>query len=682
MKAGDWIADSRMNLLVDYYTEVSFRPYGSGSTRANTLPWLKKLKLGYICIYAKGHSGYTTWHSSLDTAHAQLAKDMPAFFRKITREADTKLVLYYSGLLDGVAGERHPDWRMHNLDGSDRRLFDDFKNFHAYGICPQSGYFDEWVAVHLREMITGYDPDGIWVDGDWPGPCYCPRCQKRFREETGWTGSWDKIKKRPNFPAAYGAVWMRIEHEWRMRFNGLVKSLKSDCVYSAGNVSARREFLAPFDWRSGDFFLPGNFHLRDIAKMMCWYSTLGVPYDAYVCDTSFTHVRKHVRSRTKTLDRMMQESAVVAADGGAVGYWTFPLGNGALVPSRMKKAVAVREFLAEREDVFVRTEAFPLTAIVNTDPAAGTFCSTDRSVAHKAMAALHRSPVLMDETDVSATMPYDLVVLPEQPVVSAATARALSDYVQRGGRLLTTGASIQSREIRRLVGVAKVTPAAVNDGHVRLKSSSEPVGIDLAWDKLARRGSRELYPLFLSWDQFNKKADLLPNNWPMHGQMDEEHPEPAGFPAAIVRKVGKGTVVHIATGVFAHYGTYGDPQVLAWLREIVAFLDPKPLLSTTAPSWVNVSLRKKGGRLLVHFVNLNPGRDVAKLGTDDVWVDEIPEIGPFQLELRMKKKPAAVFWEPGHVPLAGVHKAGVLRVEIPRFKIHGCVVICDEPARK
>jgi len=222
----------------------------------------------------------------------------------------------------------------------------------------------------------------------------------------------------------------------------------------------------------------------------------------------------------------------------------------------------------------------------------------------------------------------------------------------------------------------------VNDGHVRLKSSSEPVGIDLAWDKLTRRGSRELYPLFLSWDQFNKKADLLPNNWPMHGQMDEEHPEPAGFPAAIVRKVGKGTVVHIATCVFAHYGTYGDPQVLAWLREILAFLDPKPRLSTTAPSWVNASLRKKGGRLLVHFVNLNSGRDVAKLGTDDVWVDEIPEIGPFQLELRMKKKAASVFWEPGHVPLAGVHNAGVLRVEIPRFKIHGCVVICDEPARE
>ena len=57
------------------------------------------------------------------------------------------------------------------------------------------------------------------------------------------------------------------------------------------------------------------------------FDTLGVPYDAYVCDTSFTHVRKHVRSRSKTLDRMLQEAATVACNGDAVGYWTYPLGN-------------------------------------------------------------------------------------------------------------------------------------------------------------------------------------------------------------------------------------------------------------------------------------------------------------------------------------------------------------------
>ena len=234
---GQWLRDSMMTLIVDYYPEVQFRPYGSTATRENFLPFLKELKLGYMCAYAKGHSGYTTWKSSLNTQHNMLGRDMCRFLRDVTREAGTKLVFYYSGLTDGIAGMRHPEWRMKNPDGTDKELFADFKILMAYGNCPLSGYFDGWVAVHLRELIENYDPDGIWVDGDWCGPCYCERCQARFRKETGLRQPWSEIRVRPDFDSLYRPVWNRIEAEWRQRFNAYVKKLKPGCAYSAGNVS-------------------------------------------------------------------------------------------------------------------------------------------------------------------------------------------------------------------------------------------------------------------------------------------------------------------------------------------------------------------------------------------------------------------------------------------------------------
>lgn len=665
-----------MNLLVDYYPEVPFRPYGSGATRENLVSSLRDLDLGYLCIYAKGHSGTTTWPSSLNTGHAMLAQDMPRQFREVTRELGIRLVLYYSGLLDGIAGQRHPEWRMVHQDGSEQRYFDDFKVFNAYANCPHSGYFDEWVAVHLRELIAGYDPDGIWVDGDWPSPCYCPRCQAVFREESGWAESWAGMQQRSGFAAAYAGFWNRVTARWRERFNSLVKSLNPDCLYSAGNVSPRREFLAPFDWRSGDFFSPGFFHLHDMARMMRWYGTLGVPYDAYICDTSFTHVRRHVRSRTKTLDRMLQEAATVAANGGAVGYWTYPTGDGALVPSRMEKAKQVRRFLKEREAWFLHSSTVPWTAIVVTDPAAPTFGGESVEGAHKALAALHRSPQLMDESGVSAQMPFALAVLPEQSVVDEEIANRLVAWVQGGGRLLTSGTTLNSPILQIALGVTSVQRGAVQDGHVRLRTSDEPTGIDSAWDKLElAAGTEELYPLYLSWDQFNPKAAQLANNWPMHGQVDEINPEPAGFAAAVWRPVGHGVTVHIGTDIFARYRTLGDPQILRWLREIVDFLEPQPLLKTNAPSWVDVTLRRQEGVLLVHLVNQNPGRDVAKLGTDDLWVDEIPEVGPFALELQLPQPPRSVTWEPGGMDLACTYAAGTLRLDAPRFTIHGCVAI-------
>jgi hypothetical protein len=219
---GGWMTNALMNLLVDYYPEVQFRPYGSGCTRENTLPWLKKLKLGYLCVYAKGHSGYTTWPSSLKTSHNMLSRDMPKFFREITRAAGTKLILYYSGLLNGIAGQRHPEWRMLKIDGSFVTYYHEQYNHLLAGgwaICPLSGFFDEWVAVELRELITNYDPDGIWVDGDWMGPCFCPRCQARFRRETGWKGPWRKMQKRADFKAEYAKTWNQITHEWRARYS-------------------------------------------------------------------------------------------------------------------------------------------------------------------------------------------------------------------------------------------------------------------------------------------------------------------------------------------------------------------------------------------------------------------------------------------------------------------------------
>ena len=668
-----WLADSMMNLLVDYYPEIYFRPYGSGSVREELLPVLRDLELGYICIYAKGHGGFTTWSSSLGTAHAQLAQDMPRLFREVTRETNTKLVFYFSGLLDGLAGVRHPEWRMQQPDGSDQHYFDDFRCFDIYANCPHSGFFEEWVSVQLRELIEGYDPDGFWFDGDWPNACHCPRCQARFREETGWDGPWEALREREDFAREHAKFWNRVTSAWRARVNGFIKSLKPDCAYSAGNVSPRREFIAPFDWRSGDFFSPGFFRLADMARLMRWYGTMPLPYDAYVCDTSFTHVRKDVRSRSKTLDRMLQESLTIAANGGSVGYWTYPLGDGALVPSRMEKAVTVRRYLREREDVFLHTRSATRTAILVSDPATPAMGGETVNGAHKALAALHRSPDVLDETGIPDDPAYDLIVLPEQAYLDDATAERLLAFVARGGKLLTSGSSLRSAQLQRALGVTGVQESATLDGHVLLKSHSEPTGLDCGWDRLEYAGAEELYPLYRSWDQDNPDIPLLDNNWPMHGQVDEQHPEPAGFPAAIARNVGQGRIVHVCTELFSRYCIFGDPQMLRWLREMIGDLDPTPFITTTAPSWVDVSPRQKGGDLLVHFVNHNPGRDLCLLNTSDTWVDEIPEVGPYTVSIRTDTAPISATCEPGGHPLQIDYRQGIATVEIPRFHLHTCL---------
>jgi len=118
--ARQWFDRTLFNLVVDYYPETPSRPYGTGATPQNVLPVLNDLHLGCVIVYAKGHSGRTIFRSSLKTKHEMLGKDQPALFRQYTRDTGTRLFLYYSGLVDGIAGERHPDWRLKNAKGESK----------------------------------------------------------------------------------------------------------------------------------------------------------------------------------------------------------------------------------------------------------------------------------------------------------------------------------------------------------------------------------------------------------------------------------------------------------------------------------------------------------------------------------------------------------------------------------
>jgi len=670
-------AGSVFNLLVDYYTEVPFRPYGSGATRRNVIPVLKDLKPGHIIMYAKGHSGHTTFPSSLHTEHAMLDKDMPAFFREVTRTTGTRLFLYYSGMLDGIAGMRHPGWRMLDEKGDPRQYFKEF-DFVSYGNCPLSDYFDEWVAVHLKELISRYDPDGIWVDGDWAGPCYCGRCRKRFRTETGFSHPSPDVNTPEG--AAWEKVWARITHEWRMKFSSFVKTLKPSCMYSAGNVTARKEFLAAFDWRSGDWFSPNNHRLH-MSVSMRRYTTLNVPYDAFTCDTSFVHGRAEMRARTKTLSRMLQEGATLLANGGLWGYWTYPMPNGAFVPSKMRMAKKAAAFARRRKNCCLHTEHFSRTAVLNTAPG-GYLSELAPNImgAGKALIALHCSPVFMDEsgletgTGPAGKIKYDLIVNPENRMISDADVDKLEKFVREGGKLLSTGAAMPSKRLQALLGVRPVRQAEIDDGHVFLKNGL-PAGVYAPWTRLELKGARELHPLYLSWDHFNPETRRIRPCYPITGMVDEENPEKAGMPAATVRKLGKGVAVHIPTNFFDRYWQYGNPDMLSWLQEILDFIQPDPFFRTDAPSFVEVSLRRKKNRLLIHFINGNPGRDISLVDTNDLWVDDIPEVGPITCRITCKTKPGKIYWEPGKIPAEATFRNGILNVVLPRLKIHCCLVI-------
>ena len=50
------------------------------------------------------------------------------------------------------------------------------------------------------------------------------------------------------------------------------------------------------------------------------------------------------------------------------------------------------------------------------------------------------------------------------------------------------------------------------------------------------------------------------------------------------------------------------------------------------------------------------------IGTDDLWVDEIPEVGPFMLALRLPERPRSVTWAPQGRRLSATWGRGELKL--------------------
>jgi hypothetical protein len=291
----------------------------------------------------------------------------------------------------------------------------------------------------------------MWVDGTLVGPCYCHRCVGRYRRESGFKGDVPE-------GAEWVRYWSKVQCEFRSRWLGLVRTLNPTLLCSFGNVTVSKEFLENRDWCSGDWYTPSSHRIQQSLGMRR-YTTVGIPYEAWICDTQICHA----------LDMRHAPPYKVVGPNTARSYWNhgqrrtmdlldIPMPSGALVPSRMRLAKKAADFAHERAHVCLHSRSVGWTAILGLSPdfRIRSWFGDNLWGAGSALIGLHRSPDLVDESGLSEDMTYDLIVVPDQENLNAETVAKLEAFVRRGGKLLSTGASIRSGELQKLLGVGLV----------------------------------------------------------------------------------------------------------------------------------------------------------------------------------------------------------------------------------
>jgi len=643
---------------------------GTRCSPRELVPMLKLMGPDFVQTDCKGHAGYVSWLSHTPDASVPpaLKKDAMKQWRAATKQLGLPLHCHYSGIWDQAAGTKHPEWCVVNAEG--RPVGAPFgQNAGAptnEKMCPRSPYLEKLMIPQMLELIDRYGVDGFWIDGDlWAvEPCYCDACRGAFTQQTGIAAP-PTDEADANWPAWWNFMRDSFE-EYVTRYCDAVHRHKPGVLVCSNWLQTFKhpgEPTTPTDWISGD-----NAHVWGMDGSRCearFLSTRGKPWDIMLWSFYSSHGMGDPDSpwTMKPPQMLMQEAAVLLSFGGAVQIYERPGGlrDGRLVEWRQRRLREVGRFVKRRRALCQDTETIPQVAVLHSEHhVRGTargrnlMWSVDVAPVQGAVFALLESHYGVDILDEWALLPrladFPAVVAPERNAMSEAMVEALKDYVKAGGRLLVSGADAWERFGEAFLGVRK--------GEVKEKATFYVPAAD------------GMVPLFSAPWRLVEPAAAAPIG--QIGRTDLPDDRLLPHPAATVHKVGKGAVAYIPCNVFRNFDHTRYPLLRCFIGEVARKLIGRTAIEVKAPTCIDVALRRKGRKTIIHLVNRASGiPNVPNNGA----IDEIPPVGPVTITIRTPARPRSVrlAFEKGKIRWK--HAGRKLLVTVPSVHIHAAVVI-------
>ncbi|MBD3344673.1 MAG: hypothetical protein GF401_06390 [Chitinivibrionales bacterium] len=636
------------------------------------LPQIKRLGVDFVQTDCKGHPGYTSWSSKTPGASIcdKMKKDPLKGWRKATRALSLPLHCHYSGIWDAAAAGKHPSWRVVNpcTTVPQDSMGQNIGGPPGQAICPRSPYLEKLMIPQLIELIDRYQVDGFWIDGDlWAVvPCYCKRCLKAFKEKTGLSRA-PKDNSSPNWPVWINFVRESFE-EFVTRYCDAVHKHKPGAIVCSNWLQTLRHPgppKVPTDWISGDN--TWVFGLDDCRCESRFISTRGKHWDIMIWTFYKMHrmLDKTVSWTAKPAQMIQQEAAVVCAFGGSVQLYDNGHGvrDGRLISWHQYHIGPVVSFIKKRKKYSQNTTTIPQIAVLHSEtharehPGANLMWGVDVTSIRGATLSLLENHYGVDILDEWALMQhidkFPVVVVPEQDDLSSKMVHRLKEYADAGGKLIISGARAYNRFGSSFLGVKSTRKIASRNFYISTHDKSAPVYSS-------------------EWRMIKPQKQARPFGRIGKTPLVDEMLLP--YPAASIRKYGKGAVAYIPSNLFKDFDHNHYIRIRKFIGILTAAVAGTLDYTVKAPSCIDIVLRKKKNLRIIHCINRSSG--IANRPNDGA-VDEIPPVGPITIKVRSPKRPQNVKIVFEKQPLNWSHKGKTLSIEVPRIHIHAAVVIED-----
>ncbi|MDR5758783.1 beta-galactosidase trimerization domain-containing protein [Caballeronia sp. LZ035] len=659
------------HIHLDFHTSEHIPRVGEAFDAADFIATLKQANVDSITVFAKCHHGWSYYPTRVGRVHPNLVRpDLLGEMIAALKEADIESPVYLTVQWDEQTAREHPEWRVRRAPDAAPPAS------HWQTLCLSHAPLRQRILDQAREVVSRYDPPGLFFDIVMASDCCCANCIARM-ESSGLDSAraGDRLLNDE-------AVLAQFRAETSDALFAEFPRLR--VFYNAGHISkgdARRyrhythlelESLPTGGW--------GYTHFPASARHA---ATLGLEYVAH---TGKFHAGWGEFGGFKHPDALDYECTQMAALGSKclVGDALHP--SGAIDHStyeRIAPAYARIEKLEPFLKGAVQVSEIAILSAEHMRPGANRAHPSDEG-AVQMLLETHRPFDVIDRH--ARFEDYRLIILPDEIPVDGALAQRLKAFLADGGTVLASWRSGQNEDDAFALDFGlcveagstgfKPTYVAMNDGLDARIPASPVVFYD---DALHVRAQGAEVLGVIRPPYFNRTAERFCSH--MHAP-DDVHAAPSGVAASIHR--GRAYLAH---PVFRLYRAVGQPVYRYIVEALIERLLPRATVTTDLPSSGRLALtyQARSKRYVLHLLHgpaqvRGQAMPIEGGGTRMMEIiEDIAAIGPVSACVRLPRPPTRCYDALSGEPLDWTCDAeGAVQITLPRLRIHAAVVFETE----
>ena len=630
---------------LDFHTSPYIGGIGSLFNEDEFAATLSNAHVEWINLFAKCHHGMFYYQTDLGTVHPHLDFELLRGQIRACRGKGIKIGVYTCVGWSEDQADRHPEWMEISAEGV-IGVKKPFTTGSWQKLCLNNKAYRQAMKDELKEEYELFKPDGFWIDIIFQHGCLCKTCMPEMLE-TGLNPECpddvirhDKIVTLEFMSDIYQYI-KSFAPGVRIYFNCNPYEMDmADDLRTAGrNKQALCDYIdvesLPSDaWGYSHFPIAVNYinkHDKDINMMNGKFHTSWGDFGSL---------------RNKKALEYECFRALANGAGVCVGDQLHP--SGRLDPEVYKRIGEVFALIKDREAWSADTKKIAQIGVFNAHSSAARSDEQragliDEGV-YRLLAELKYTFDFLDSTDDIAG--YELLILPDRTPLNDETAEKVSQYVRAGGKVIITAASgIKDGNFQiDGIGVKYIGPAQYTPRYMRISRDvfqdvqpMDYVMYEQGTEVTALDGAQILAPIVNPY--FNRGYFRFCS----HRQTPPEL-NASDF-AGITRN---GNVFYAAQPLFTEYANSRCMIYRDILSKLINDLGVEPLVKADLPSFAEVTLRKKDGRIILHILNYIIERKCRRLDT----IEEVIPLFDRRVGVRLDRKPTSVKLAPGMKELA------------------------------